>query len=316
MKVLVVGAGAVGGFVAARLGAAGQDVAVLVRPHRAEALTRTGLVLRDGPDTSVTGPAVVTAAELGPGYDAVVLAVKADGLDGAIDDVAPAVSDATMVLPFLNGMGHLRRLTARFGSAVLGGVLRVATELDPDGSIRVLAPGFGVDLGELDGSITTRAQELAAAFRLAGAQVSVSSDIVGAMWAKWVFIASIGAVTGLMRAPVGDIVAVPGGDAFARGTVAEAAAIASAAGHPVPEAQLRATEAAATAPGSPLTSSLSRDLIADRRTEVEAVLGDLVELAGHLGVDAPLLAVAALALRVHNARLEAAKAAKAAAGSR
>jgi len=305
MKVLVVGAGAVGGFIAARLGTGGSDVAVLVRPRRADTLRRTGLVLREGQGTSVTGPAVVTAAELGPGYDAVILAVKADGLGGAMDDIAPAVTDAAMVLPFLNGMEHLDRLTARFGSSVLGGVLRVATELDPDNSIRVLAPGFGVDLGELDGRPSARAEDLAAAFRSAGAQVSVSADIVGAMWAKWVYIATIGAVTGLMRAPVGDIVAVPGGAAFAGGVLAEAGAIASAAGHPVPEPQLKATEGAVTASGSPLTSSLSRDLLAGRRTEVEAVLGDLADRAGRLGVDAPLLAVATLALRVHNAQLAA-----------
>jgi 2-dehydropantoate 2-reductase len=298
----------VGGFLAARLADAGCEVTVLVRPRRAAALSEAGLVIRDGQRSSVTRPAVVTAERVRAGYDAIVLAVKADALDGALDDVAAAVSASSVVIPFLNGMGHLGRLTERFGSAVIGGVLRVATELEPDGSIRVLDPIFEVELGELDGRSSGRVDELAAAFRSAGAHVSVSSDIVGAMWAKWVYSAAIGAVTGLMRAPVGDVEAAPGGVAFARRVVGEAAAAAAAAGHPVPGPYVQALERVTTTPGSGLTSSLSRDLIAGRRTEVEAVLGDLAERSAGFGLDAPLLAASALALRIHNARVDAARA--------
>jgi ketopantoate reductase len=82
------------------------------------------------------------------------------------------------------------------------------------------------------------------------------ADVVGAMWDKWLYIASIGAVTSLMRASVGEIVAVPGGERFARSVLAEAAAAAAACGHPVPVGQLRVTEHALTAPGSSTTSSL------------------------------------------------------------
>jgi 2-dehydropantoate 2-reductase len=338
MRILVAGAGAVGGFVAARLAEAGQDVTVLARPRRAARLREDGLRLAGAGGTRTLRPPVLTAAELatgelaatgpdatgpdatgpdatgpdatgpaddrpGAGYDAVLLAVKADALDQVMKDIAPAVGPGTAIVPFLNGMAHLDALAGTFGTAALGGVLRVMTDLDGDGTIRVLTPMFEVELGELDGSRSARADQLAAAFRSAGADVAVRTDIVRAMWAKWVFIASIGAVTSLMRAPVGDIVAVAGGDDFARSVLAEAAGAAAAAGHPVSHAQLAATMRTLTAAGAPTTSSLSRDLMAGRPTEVEAVLADFAERAAAAGADTPLIALSALALRVHNRRL-------------
>ncbi len=304
MRVLIVGAGAVGGFLAARLVDAGDDVAVLVRPARADGLRRDGLRVRESSATRTYRPRVLTAPELGPEFDLVVLAVKSEALDSAIDDVAPAVGPSTAVVPFLNGRRHVEPLVSRFGSAVLGGVLRIATELEDDGAIRMLAPMFEVEIGELASESGQRVEDLAARFRAAGAEVTIPADVVGAMWTKWVFIASVGAVTSLMRASVGEIVAVPGGAACSRSILDEAAATAAAAGHPVSSAALAAAEQILTAPGSPLTSSLSRDLMAGHHTEVEPVLGDLVANADATATPTPLLALAALALRIHNRRLE------------
>jgi 2-dehydropantoate 2-reductase len=118
-----------------------------------------------------------------------------------------------------------------------------------------------------------------------------------------VYIASIGTVTSLTRATAGEIVAVPGGDRFARSVIAEAAATAAAAGHPAPVDVLDETEQALTTPGSPATSSLSRDLSMNRPTEVEAVLADLARRARATGTATPLIDLAVLALRIHNRRL-------------
>jgi 2-dehydropantoate 2-reductase len=303
MRFLVVGAGAVGGFLAARLAGGGHDVTVLVRPRSAARLRDDGLRITSPDGTRVLRPAVVTAGELTSGYDAIVLAVKSEDLAGAMADIEPAVQRPAVLVPFLNGMAHVEPLVGQFGSAVLGGVLRIATQVDDDGTIRVLDPGFDVEVGELDGSRSTRVDRLASAFRDAGSDVTVPDNIVDAMWTKWVFIASIGAVTSLMRAPVGDIVAVPDGEPFARSVLAEAAAAAAACGHPVPAGQLRATGHALTAAGSSTTSSLSRDLIAGRRTEVEAVLADLAARASAAGAATPLIDLTALALRVHNRQI-------------
>jgi 2-dehydropantoate 2-reductase len=301
MRFLIAGPGAVGGFVAARLADGGHDVTVLARPHRAGQLRDSGLRLASQAGTRTVRTAVVTADELRPGYDVIVLAVKSSDLHSVLDDLEPAVKSAGMILPFLNGIAHIEALVSRFGPAVLGGVLRVATEVDEDGAIRVLAPTFDVEVGELERPPSSRVEELASAFRDAGAAVTVRDDIVGAMWAKWVFIVSVAAVTSLMRAPVGDIVAVPGGERFARAVLAEAAATAQAAGHPVPGGQLQLTEQTLTAAGSPATASMSRDLLAGRPAEVD-VLGDFAERARAAGVPAPLIGACAVALRVHNRR--------------
>jgi 2-dehydropantoate 2-reductase len=303
MRLLFVGAGAVGGFVAARTLEGGQDVTVLAHPARARSLREHGLVVVTPSATTTSRPNVVTADELTADYDAVVLAVKADVLDGAMADIAPAVTPDTMVVPFLNGMGHIDRLVDRFGSSVIGGVLRVATELQADGSVRLLDPLFAIEIGELDGKPSERTDALGTAFRAAGAQVTVSRHIMADMWNKWVFIASIGAITGLMRGPIGEIVAVRGGDAFARAVVAEACSVAAAAGYPLTDAQRQGVEQTVTAQGSPATSSLSRDLLAGHKTEVEPVLGDLVARASAAGLAVPYLTAATLALRVHNQRL-------------
>jgi 2-dehydropantoate 2-reductase len=150
-------------------------------------------------------------------------------------------------------------------------------------------------------------EEVASAFRDAGANLTVPDDIVGAMWAKWVLIVSMAAVTSLMRAPVGDIVAVSGGEQFARAVLAEAAATAQAGGHPVPGEELQQIERTLTAAGSSATASMSRDLMAGRPTEVD-VLGEFAERARAAGVPAPLIDVSALALRVHNRRVQIASA--------
>jgi 2-dehydropantoate 2-reductase len=303
MRLLFVGAGAVGGFLAARALEAGHDVSVLVRPARARSLREHGLVVATQSASTTTRPAVITADELTAGFDAIVLAVKADALDAAMADIAPAVTPETMVVPFLNGMGHVDRLVDRFGSSVIGGVLRVATELQADGSVRLLNPLFEIEIGELDGRPSERTDSLGAAFRAAGADVTVSGHIMAGMWAKWVFIASVGAITGLMRGPVGEIVAVPGGEAFARAVVAEADSVAAASGYPLASGQRQGLERTVTTPGSPLNSSLSRDLLAGHPTEVEPVLGDLVARAASAGLAVPFLTAATLALRVHNHRL-------------
>lgn len=303
MRILVVGAGATGGYFGARLAMAGRDVTFLVRPRRAAVLRERGLRIVGQGDDHIIEPTLVTSADLTAPYDLVLLSVKATGLAAAIEDVAPAVGPATTIVPFLNGMAHVDTLTARFGErAVLGGVIMVATMIDDAGDIVRLAPMQGVLVGERDGSDTPRLREVASALGGAGFDFEVRPDITARMWAKWVFISSISAVTCLMRAPVGDVVAVPGGAELGPAIVAEAAAVAAAAGFAVPEQYLASVRATVTQPGSPTTSSLYRDLVAGQPTEVEHIFGDLVARARALSVATPVLDLATLHLRVHQHR--------------
>jgi len=302
VKILVVGAGAVGGFVGGRLQQAGREVEFLVRPGRAEQLRQRGLRILDGGQAEVIQATPVTAGAISGPFDLVLLSVKGDALAAAMADVAPAVGPGTALVPFLNGISHLEALTGRFGSAVLGGTARVVTQLEPSGDIRQYLPGGQIEVGELDGAPGGRLDAVAEALTIPGFTVTVPADIVSAMWHKWVMIATVGAVTSLARGTIGDVAALTDGAQFATATLGEAAAVAAAAGHKLDEAGLDALGSLVTAAGFPLTSSLSRDLAAGRATEVENVLGDLIGRGRAAGVPVPRLEAAALTLRAHNQR--------------
>ena len=302
MRILVTGAGATGGWFGARLALAGRDVTFLVRPGRAAVLAERGLRLT-GTDDEVLTPRTVTADTLDGPYDVVLVAVKALALEQAVADLAPAVGPDTAVVPFLNGMAHVDALRARFGDRVLGGVVKISTTIGPDGEIVRFGPLASLAAGELDGTPTQRVKELVALFDGAGFEVTQPPSILGAMWSKWAFIATLGALNCLGRGTVGEIVAQPGGAALGPSILAEAAAVAAAAGHPVTGAELAAFTATTSQAGSGFAASLYRDVVAGLPTEVESILGDLVARARDLGVAVPLLELATLQLRVHQQRV-------------
>ncbi|MFI6859568.1 ketopantoate reductase family protein [Streptomyces sp. NPDC050421] len=303
MKILVVGAGATGGYFGARLAQAGKDVTFLVRPRRAAVLRERGLRITGLGEEKTVTPRLVTEDRLSGPYDVVLLSVKATALDGALDDIAPAVGPETAIVPLLNGMAHLARLNDRFGEkAVLGGVARIITTLNAEGDIVRLAPVASLTIGEQHDGTSERVEAIAALLTDAGIDTHRSRDIVAAMWSKWVFISTLAGLTCLMRGTVGDVRAVPGGQGFVTALLAECAAVAAAAGHPVREKELDAVAAMLTTDGSPLTASLYRDVAQGAPTEAEQVFGDLVDRARTLSVDTPLLDLVTLNLRVHEHR--------------
>ncbi|HEY0353554.1 MAG TPA: ketopantoate reductase family protein, partial [Enterovirga sp.] len=209
MRVLVVGAGAIGGYFGGRLAEAGRDVTFLVRPGRAAQLAKTGLVVRSPHgDIHLPDPVLVQAQDLAAPYDLVILSCKAYDLDNAIESFAPAVGPQTAILPLLNGMSHLDTLERRFGAKrVLGGQCVIGVTLDEDGRILHLNENHGLTYGERDGAISERMEGIACVFERAKFQAHSSEVILLEMWEKWVFLASLASGTCLMRAAVGDIVA-------------------------------------------------------------------------------------------------------------
>ncbi|WUW20492.1 ketopantoate reductase family protein [Streptomyces sp. NBC_01463] len=303
MKILVVGAGATGGYFGARLAQAGRDVTFLVRPGRAAALRERGLRLTGVGETETVTPRLVTADQLSGPYDLVLLSVKSTALEPALDDIAPAVGPGTAIVPLLNGMAHLARLNERFGDeAVLGGVAKIMSTLNAEGDIVRLAPLAALAIGEQQGGSSARVEEIAAVLTDAGIDTQLPKDIISAMWSKWVLISTLAGLTCLMRGTTGDVVAVPGGRGFVTALLAECAAVAAAAGHPVREKELAGVSAMLTTEGSALTASLFRDVSQGAPTEVEHVFGDLVDRARLLSVDTPLLDLVTLNLRVHGHR--------------
>src|SRR5438874_5626062 len=304
MRILVVGAGAVGGYFGGRLDQAGRDVTFLVRPSRAKQLSQDDLRIISPHGDAVITPKLVTAGEIEAPYDFVFLSVKAYALEDAMNDFAAAVGPETIILPVLNGMRHVDLLAKRFGEhAVIGGVCLVVAEIDDQGRIVQLADIQQLAYGERNGETTPRLQSLDATLQGAGFDARLSTDIMQEMWEKWVQLASLGAITCLMRGAIGEIVAAPGGADLSLNVLDESAAVATACGHKPSEVLLSKHADAMTAPGSPLTSSMYRDLHKGAPVEVDHILGDFIERGGAHGVATPLLQAAFINLRVYQAGL-------------
>ena len=274
MRILMLGAGAVGGYFGGRMAEAGVDMTFLVRPRRAAQLAADGLVVRS-PKGDIARPVqTVQAGALDAAFDAVVLSCKAFDLDDAIAAIAPAVGPETAILPLLNGMRHLDVLDVRFGpGAVLGGQCQVAATLEPDGTVRHLNEVQALSFGERDGSMSPRVAALAEALAPGGGRAS--EHIVRDMWEKWVFLASLASLTSLMRASVGDI-AEAGGAEIAAGLFDEASAIAAAHGYAPRDKSVERMRGMITRPGSDFTASMMRDIERGNRIEADHVVGDLV----------------------------------------
>jgi 2-dehydropantoate 2-reductase len=212
MRLLVVGAGSTGGYFGGRLSQSNRDVTFLVRPARAAQLRERGLEIVSPHGDVTLSPKLATAAELRDPFDAVLLTVKGFALKAAIGDLAPAVGSGTLILPVLNGMRHVQILKDRFGEAAVGGcVCKCATTLDDNGRIIQLTKLHDLAYGEMDGRPTARIQAVDAFMTSAGFDARLSPVIEVEMWEKWLMLASIGAITCLMRGTIGEVEAAPAG---------------------------------------------------------------------------------------------------------
>lgn len=304
MRILIVGAGAIGGYFGGRLLEAGQDVTFLVRPKRAAELATSGLTIRSRlGDVQIPRPSTILAGDLYEPFDLVILSTKAYDLENAITSFAPAVGPSTAVLPLLNGMRHLDLLDQRFGPAhVLGGECFIGVTLNQNREIVHLNEFHELAYGERDGSRSGRVEAIAAAMAKARFNARLSTTIVQEMWEKWVFIASA-AITCLMRASVGDIQAA-GGASLAAELIEECAGIAAAEGYtPRTEAVTR-SRATLTAAGSPLTSSMFRDMEQRLPIEADHIVGDLLRRGEKHGITTPILRLLYVHLKSYERRRE------------
>jgi 2-dehydropantoate 2-reductase len=302
MRILVVGAGAIGGYFGGRLLEAGADVTFLVRARRAAQLAHTGLIIRSPRgDLDLPAPPTIQSETLRQPYDLILLSCKAYDLDGAIESFAPAVGPSTMILPLLNGMRQLDSLDRRFGEGrTLGGLCLISASLDPEGRILHLNELHGLTFGERAGSRSPRVEAVATAFASARFDSQLSETILQEMWEKWVFIATAAGLTCLMRGAIGDIVAAGASD-LAISLFQECAAIAERQGHLPSPSTAQLIRATITAPGSAMTASMLRDIENDAPVEADHIIGDLIS-RGEATSGVSLLKVAYAHLKAYEAR--------------
>jgi 2-dehydropantoate 2-reductase len=310
MRILVVGAGSIGGYFGGRLKAAGRDVTFLVRARRAALLEKTGLIIRSPcGDVDLPSPPTITADKLREPHDLILLSCKAYDLPSAIDAFAPAVGPNTAILPLLNGMSHMDALGARFGAgAVLGGQCLISTTLDADGRILHLNNTHLLSFGEQDGAKPARAQAILVALSGAGFDANLSTAILQEMWEKWAFIATGAGITCLMRAAFGDIVAA-GAVKLTTDMYDECRAIAAANGFPPSKATIERSLSMFTAQGSTISASMLRDIERGAPIEADHVVGDLLRRGEKAPGDRALLRIAYAHLKAYEARRKREKAA-------
>jgi 2-dehydropantoate 2-reductase len=306
MRILVLGAGAVGGYFGGRLAETGADVTFLVRAARAAFLEENGLIIESATGDLRLPVKVATEKTLAGWFDLALLTAKAYDLDQAIAAIRPAVGPGTAILPVLNGLGHLDRLDATFGAQrVLGGVAYIGATLTVDGIVRHLNQIHGITFGERAGGISKRVEEIARAFRATRLNARASDNILLDMWEKFVMIVSLAGMNCLMRASVGEIIAAEDGESLMLDLLGECQTVAAASGYPPRPQHQEQCRMMLTELGSDNAASMLRDLEAGRRTEGEAVVGDMLRRARVLGIATPLLRIAACHLQIHERRLAA-----------
>ncbi|OZI60522.1 2-dehydropantoate 2-reductase [Bordetella genomosp. 11] len=301
MKILVVGAGAIGGYYGARLLQAGADVTFLVRPRRATLLRETGLRVKSSLGDYAGPVRTVTRDAVRPDYDLVLLSCKTYDLDAAIADIAPAMRGPAVLLPFLNGMSVYDALDGHYGrDRVLGGVAYIATMLEPDGAIRHFGSNDVVQVGARSPFARAIAEDFHALISRSPGNRAIAADIDQALWNKWVMLASGALMNCLMRGTLADILATRDGRALMRQAMEECSAVAAAEGHPLGDEETQRLSARLLDETSTWAASMMRDIGQDMpRLEADAIVGDMIVRAERHGLAVPLIRASYCNLQVY-----------------
>lgn len=300
MQILMVGAGATGGYFGGRLALAGRDVTFLVREKRLKQLQETGLVLQTPQETQTLRPQLILASELNKPFDLVILTVKSFGLEQAMDDIAVAIGPETLILPILNGMRHIDTLRRRFGKdTVIGGLCKINATLGANGEVIQMTPLHQLYYGALDGNNDARLQRVDMALRDCGMDSILSDNILSELWEKWLLLSTLGAITCLARGNTQQILNSTGGEALLQVLFSEILAVISADGYQPRPAATAGIYALLSNPATPMTSSMYRDLSQGNDIESEQVIGDLLLRASRNSVSTPLLNAVNVNLQVY-----------------
>lgn len=301
MKILILGAGGIGGYYGGRLIEAGADVTFLVRETRARQLDHDGLKIESEAGNARLEVKTVSAETVGPDYDLVIMTNKAYDLDTAILAVEPALGPSTLVLPFLNGLSAYDRLDSRFGRAcVLGGVAQIAVGLTADGTVKHTGTFDSVTLGSRDAQAKEKARAIHELFAKTPGQRRLSDTIEQDLWSKWVLVTCGAMMTSLMRGSIGDILATTSGRMLIEQAMRECCGVALRSGYALPDTAVQNMRSRLLDQDSNWNASMARDIARGApRIEADAIVGDMIRRAAAHDVEAPLLTMAYCNLQVY-----------------
>jgi 2-dehydropantoate 2-reductase len=311
MRIAMMGTGGVGGYYGVRLAQAGHDVVFIARGAHAEAMRRDGLRVESAYGAAHLQPVDVVADPREAGaVELVVIAVKLWDTDSAARAVLPMLGKATAVLSLQNGVDKDDVIAGIVGPGrLLGGLTYISVVVSAPGVItqtgrmqRVVLGELG-ELGELDGARSARAEAAGAAFRSAGIDTDVTTDIRRAIWEKFIFLAAHSATTAATRQPIGKVRAHPATRAMLEGALREGMALAAAEGILLGDDFLPGRLAFIDAMAPESRASMAQDLARGNRLELDWLSGAIVRRAERHGLAAPIhrTLYAALALYANGA---------------
>ncbi|EJR55896.1 2-dehydropantoate 2-reductase [Bacillus cereus VD107] len=300
MRILVLGAGGVGGFFGGRLVEKGEDVTFLVRSRRKQQLEEKGLVIRSVNGDFSFQPKLITKKDITAPFDVILFSTKAYHLKEAIVDLKPFVGENTVIIPLLNGMAHLALLKKEFGEEkVIGGLCFIETTLNSEGDVVQTSAANRLVFGEIKPQDSERMQRISKVFAGTKASFILSENILQDMWHKYLFITVMSGVTTLMRAPIGPIRESEGGRDFIRNVFEESMQIMRAFGAPVKGNIVEEHMKTIDKISYDMKSSMQRDMEKGSLVEGKHLQGYLLELAEQFSIDVPLLGVVYQNLKVY-----------------
>jgi 2-dehydropantoate 2-reductase len=290
MRIAIVGVGGVGGYFGGKLAQGGADVVFIARGRTLEALRTKGLRV-DSIKGDFTLPTVKVSDDpfsVGP-VDAVVMAVKAWQIPEAAAEIRPLIGKETVIVPLENGMEAPEQLAKVLGREhVLGGLCAIVSFIVEPGHVRHMGADPFVMLGELDNSRTRRVERLAEAFRNSGVQTEIPEDIHRSMWTKFLFIAPMSGIGAVTRVPIGAWRSIPETRSMVERALKEVLDVAAARGAKLADDAIEATMKRYDSLPADSTSSLQRDVMDGRPSELDAQLGAVVRLGRESGVATPI----------------------------
>jgi 2-dehydropantoate 2-reductase len=300
MRILVLGAGGVGGFFGGRLAEKGEDVTFLVRSKRKEQLEEKGLVIRSINGDFSFQPKLIMKEDITTPFDVILFSTKAYHLNEAITDLKPFVGENTVIIPLLNGIAHLSLLQKEFGvEKVIGGLCFIETTLNDQGEIVQTSAANRLVFGEIKSQDSERINHISKAFAGTKSSFVLSKNITQDMWHKYLFITVMSGVTTLMRAPIGPIRESDGGREFIRNLFEESVQIMKSMGAPVKDNIAQEHMKTIDKISYDMKSSMQRDMEKGSLIEGEHLQGYLLDLAEQFSIDTPLLGAVYQNLKVY-----------------
>lgn len=290
MKIAVIGSGGVGGYFGGMLALTGYEVTFVARGAHLRAMRTRGLhIERHVGETLSIAPVDATddPREIGTA-DLILLTVKSYDLPPLLDEIAVLIGPDTTIITLQNGVEAPHTVAATFGaSIILPGLVYSEVSIKEPGTIVQGSAVSRIVLGELDGSVTERIQQIQTAFLAATIDVTLSTNILGALWSKFCFICAMGGVTTLTRQTLGSILSDPEGRMLLETVMTEVRMLGQASGIQFDEDPVTTGMAAAERFDPDAKSSMLRDLERGSRLELEALNGATVRLARVHNVKVP-----------------------------